>query len=71
MRHEQDYYFGIFHFARVSVSQIYPEPEHEWVLYNQTKEKATRVLKTPVPVSLFEPVQRTFRYGVLTIETYS
>lgn len=70
MADERDYYFDLFRFAKVSVKEIYPG-EQEWVLYDMPKEGATRTARTPVPVSLFEPVQRTFHYGVLTIEVYS
>ena len=70
MQAEQDYYFDIFQFATITVQEIYPG-SRTWVLYNQTKEDATRRIRTPVPVSLFEPVQNDFRYGVLTIEVQS
>jgi hypothetical protein len=67
---QKDYYFHMFNFAKISVQEIYPGNQN-WVLYENVKEGATTTIRTPVPVSLFEPVQRNFRFGVLTIETYS
>lgn len=71
MTKESDYYFDILGFSSLVVQQIYPEPEQRWVVYNKTPENVGRVVNTPLPVALFDPVGRKFSYGVLTVETYS
>ena len=70
MIQESDYYFDILGFSSLIVRQVYPEPQ-QWVVYNKTPEKVVRLVSTPLPVALFNPVVRKFSYGVLTVETYS
>jgi len=70
MRAQQDYYFDLFGFAKLSVQELYPGRQ-QWVLYENLKDSAALTITTPIPVSLLEPVQKNFRFGVLTIETYS
>ncbi len=70
MQAEKDYYYDVLGFAKIYVNEIYPG-ENEFVLYDNALEGATRSIRTPIPVSLFDPVKKTFEYGVLTVETYS
>lgn len=70
MQEERDYYFDLFGFARVSVEEYYPG-KNKWMLYENVNPDATSSVKTPIPVALYDPVQRTYRFGVLTIEVMS
>ena len=71
MEDEIDYYFDIFGYANISVKKLYPGPEEEWVLYDNPKPDFRRKARTPIPVSIFEPVKREFYFGVLNVEVYS
>ncbi|MBI4153360.1 hypothetical protein HY497_02455 [Candidatus Woesearchaeota archaeon] len=70
MAEERDYYFDIMGFARVSVQQYYPT-EQAWVLYDHPLENAPRVPQMNIPIALFDPITKTFRYGVLTVAVYT
>lgn len=70
MAAEQDYYFDTFGYSNITVEDIYPGGPPQQI-YVQKFEKATRKTRTPLPVSLYNPVDRTYRFGVLQIEVYS
>ena len=70
MHEEKDYYFDLFGFARVSVEEYYPG-KNKWLLYENVNPEATVHVKTPIPVALYDPIQRTYRFGVLNIEVMS
>jgi hypothetical protein len=70
MHDEQDYYFDLFGYARVSVREYYPGTGNH-ILYENLHPDATVNVKTPIPVALYDPVQRSYRFGVLTIEAMS
>lgn len=61
------FYFDMLGYAKVSVSELYPG-DREWVLYDKQNPSATRIIKSFVPLSLFDPVQDTYSFGVMTIE---
>ena len=65
-----DYYFDMFGFARITVEEIYPGGEN-WTLYDRALVDYTRFVSTPVPVSLYDPGEDKYSFGVLTIEVYS
>lgn len=70
MQQERDYYFDLFGFARVSVEEHYPD-KNAWVLYENVNPDATTSVKTPIPVAIFDPVKKDYRFGVLNIEVLS
>ena len=70
MQEERDYYFDLFGFARVSVQEYYPGND-KWVLYENVNPDATGTVRTPIPVALYDPVKKSYRFGVLNIEVMS
>ncbi|MCK4589218.1 MAG: hypothetical protein KAT77_02160 [Nanoarchaeota archaeon] len=70
MKDNREYYFDIFGFAVITVEEIYPG-NGTWVLYNQTPPEITREINTPIPVSLFNPVENTYSFGALNVEVYT
>ena len=70
MAAEHDYYFDILGFANVSVQQYYPT-EETIVLYDHPLENAPRRPRTSIPVALYDPLTKTYRYGVLTVVVYT
>ena len=70
MAGEYDYYFDIMGFANVSVQQYYPT-QKIWVLYDHPLENAPRRPRTSIPIALFDPVTKTYTYGVLTVAVYT
>ena len=67
---EPDYYFDILGFANITVQQYYPT-QKIWVLYDHPLENAPRRPRTSIPVALFDPVTKTYTYGVLTVAVYT
>lgn len=63
-------YFDLFEFSEISVQQIYPN-EQKWNLYSRRLDNFRSKFVTNVPVALFNPISRTYGFGILTIETMS
>lgn len=64
------YYYDLFEFSNVSISQIYPN-DTKWNLYSKKTEDFRNRFVTNVPISLYDPITRKNGFGVLTIETLS
>ena len=76
MEDNLDYYFDIFGLMTLRVERIYiletePGSENSWVLYNQTPATVTRKIRTSVPVSLFDPIEKKYSFGVLYVDTFA
>lgn len=70
MADEHDYYFDILGFANISVEQYYPS-EETIVLYDHSLANAPHRPRTSIPVALYDPITKTYRYGVLTVVVYT
>lgn len=70
MAGQYDYYFDILGFSSISVQQYYPS-EETFVLYDHQLENAPRRPRVNIPVALFDPVKKTYTYGVLTVVVYT
>jgi hypothetical protein len=75
MSKNEDYYFDLLRFANITVIEQYPCDDSlddcMVILYENVKEDFRRKARTPIPVGLYDPVTKDYRYGVLTIEVYS
>jgi len=74
MEDNLDYYFDVFGLMTLRVERIYivdPLRTNSWVLYNQTPATMTRKISTSVPVSLFDPIDKKYSFGVLYVETFA
>ena len=75
MKQNEIYYYDLFEYGNISVSQIYPS-EAKWTLYSRSLDNAKTKFVTNVPISICDPevVKCSFKkygFGVLTIETLS
>ncbi|MAG91434.1 hypothetical protein CMO83_02060 [Candidatus Woesearchaeota archaeon] len=64
----QIYYYDQLEFSDITVSQIYPS-EDQWTIYSRETIGYRNKFVTNVPVSLFDPIKKTYGFGILTIET--
>ena len=69
-----EYYFKLFGYSSIIIQEIYPNPQ-ERILYEKTRDgqpptEETQKARTPIPVSLYDPVTGTYAFGVLTIDSY-
>jgi len=67
------YYYDLLEFSEVSVSQIYPvEPNPlNLNIYSRPTKDYKKILSTNIPVSLYNPADKKYSFGVLNITTYS
>lgn len=74
MGENKAYYFDLFEYSDINISQIYPQisPDGDKInLYSKTLDGFKNKFVTNVPVSLYAPSTRKYSFGVLTIETSS
>ncbi len=78
-------YFDIFGFSEITISQIYPiEPgkesadptdlsltENHLQIYSRKAEDLKQSFSTNVPISLYDPIEKKYSFGILNIVTYS
>ena len=73
MRDNSIFYFDLLEFSEVNVTQVYPPPtvteKSKWSIYSRKTENSRNSFLTRVPISIFDPKTRTYRFGVLSIET--
>lgn len=65
------YYFDLLGYSDITISQIYPsDSEYSNInIYSRKIEDFTNKFVTNVPVSLYKPIDKTYSFGILTIET--
>ena len=75
VKENEIYYYDLLEFSEVNVSQIYPSPTdtslQNFNIYSRQTNDYKKVLSTNVPVSLYNPTDKRYSFGVLTIKTYS
>ena len=70
MRQNDVYYYDLLEFGEVNISEIYPDSTNKWNIYSR-KTNFTSKFMTNVPISLYNPIDKKYRFGILTIETLS
>lgn len=67
----EDYYYNIFGKSTVSIEQLYPITKSS-PLYDSPMEEGQRysTIKSIIPVSIYNPVDRKYYYGVLNVSVY-
>ena len=63
------FYFGILEYSRVVIEQIYPF-ENIWILYDNQKPNYNYLIKTPIPLNIYNPIDNKFSYAVMTVGVY-
>ena len=66
----QLYYYDLFEFSEIKIDEIYPGSQH-WDLYSRTASDYKNKFQTRVPVTLFDPVTKTSKFGIIGIITYT
>jgi len=64
------FYYDRFLFSKITVNEIYPDAR-QWTLYDRPLSDFTSKIITNVPISLYEPVEDSYKFGVMNIEYYS
>jgi hypothetical protein len=64
-------YFGLFGYANVSVRQVYPATSFHTTIYARIPEEYHSVLKSFAPVLLYDPLEKSFSFGVMEVATYA
>ena len=67
--YQYNYYFNLFGYSKITVSEIYPS-EGIWVVYDRPKSGWTRKQSFMVPIGLEDNLERTVKLGVLRVEVY-
>jgi hypothetical protein len=65
------FYSREFGTTTIRLNKLYPQPESEWVLYDNPKQEFTSAPVTNVPISLYNTTSDKYYFGVLQITTYS
>ncbi len=64
------YYYDVFEFSKIWVTQIFPEAGEELFLYNNPLTNWTNNITTFIPVSLFNETAGEYGFGILAVEVY-
>lgn len=63
-------YFDILGFSNITVEQIYPVPRTYYIYSNVPREYQNK-LPSYVPISLKNPIDRSYGFGVMSIVLYT
>jgi len=63
-----NFYFPFFLYTEIVIDEIYPETNH-WVVYNYSLNRS-QPMYTYIPISLYEPIEKKYSFGVLSISYY-
>ncbi len=67
------YYYDLLEFSEINITQEYPSSATipKWTIYSRKIENPRSSFLTYVPISLYDPITRTYGFGILSIETLS
>ena len=68
--HIEDYYFDLFSYSTITVTQLYPEAQ-DFILYDKPKPESAKKESTHFVVSLRDDASGSYGYGFVTVEVYS
>lgn len=63
-----DYYFNIFDKSTIHFEELYPNKK-SLLIYNNSIPRA-QVIKTIAPVSIYDPVKKTYSYGIINMSIF-
>ena len=66
----QLFYFDMLGYSEINISIIYPNFV-KYSLYSNKPDSFSNKYKTSIPVSVYDPIQKQYSFGVISIETYS
>lgn len=64
-------YFDVFENSRIAIAEVYPN-NRSWVIYER-RPQAKRLDERTVfiPVSIYDPIETSYSFGMLNVTTYS
>lgn len=72
MLSNSDDYFDIFAFSKITVRQIFPKySNNSSIIYERKPTKINNKLATYFPISLFDPIDQNYYFGVMVVEVYT
>lgn len=69
MGNNKEYYYDLFEFSVVDIARIYPYGKKWPPVYSNRPNDFRSSFNTSVPVSLYDPVAKSYGFGIITIET--
>jgi hypothetical protein len=64
------YYHDRLSFSKIVIEEIYPD-SNEWKLYNRPLAEFSERMATQVPISLYDPREKTYSFGIMRVDVYS
>ncbi len=64
-------YFGLFGYATITITEVYPQPGLSTVIYDHPPEEYVRALKSRSPVLLYDSVAKQSAFGLMEVTTYA
>ena len=73
---EDDYYFDIFSYARITINQTYPHKDDDIIIYERIPQKITKKTPTRFIVALKDEKEGlggvpTYNFGFVNVEVFS
>ncbi len=74
IRKNQIHYYDVFGYSIISLTEIYPYPRN-WTIYNNSLdelilENLAEKKTTHKPILLYDPIDKLYHFGLLTIGVY-
>lgn len=63
------YYYDQFEYSNITIQRVFPEGD-DVILYDNPKPGWTGKSVIPVPITVYDPVERHYGFGVLQVATY-
>lgn len=67
----KQFYFDKLGFSRITIKQIYPEIKDIAVIYNNSLQDYSYKDVPNIPISLFDPIENKYYFGIITVEIFS
>lgn len=67
----EGYYFDKFGFSKIRIQEIYPDAKDVSLVYDRQMKDYARKIAINIPVSLFDPFENRYTFGLMTVEAYS
>jgi len=67
-----EYYFNVFGFSDVKITQIYPVNESfSYTVYKNIPAEYRSIIKTQSPVLLFDAIDNSYDFGIVEVDVYA
>ena len=79
MKDNSEAYYDLFGYSSITVEQVYPKPaagqqtaeQQSWTLYEKKPQQASGELHMQIPIVIYNPVEKTYAFGVMDAAAYS